>query len=327
MANSTMLVQVNSELLVERVRPRRAKNPKRATNPRVFKRRTHHSDSRRLGMARTRGASDQDSCSPVLRITSRTTTSTARNRYTSTTERLAESTLLRMSASATPTATPPASVPGSERMRASNDTTSTRSSSGSAMAAVPAWAELMPCKGARKMAVAAANAPEMVHTIVEVRRGEVPYTRAVSALEAEARTASPKRVREMNQARAAISTGITASTTSSRAWRRRWSVGVHVALNGAGIGPGATTLGRLNLAKSTIWPTPMVAISTTRRGDAKSRLITISSMAMPTAAQAARASTNDSHQFKPYWASSSTNRATPNAPTSPWAKLSTPVER
>ena len=81
------------------------------------------------------------------------------------------------------------------------------------------------------------------------------------------------------------------------------------------------------MAKSTIWPTPMVAINTTRRGDAKSRLITINSMAMPMAAQAARASTNDSHQFKPYWASSSTNRATPNAPTSPWAKLSTPVER
>ena len=149
----------------------------------------------------------------------------------------------------------------------------------------------------------------------------------MSGLEAEALTASPKRVREMNQARTPMSTGITASTTSSRAWRRMWSVGVQVAWNGAGIGPGATTLGRLNLAKITIWPTPMVAIRTTRRGDANSRLITISSMAMPMAAQAARASTNDSHQFKPYWASSSTNRATPNAPTSPWAKLSTPVER
>ena len=174
MANSRMLVHVNRELLVERVMPRRAKNPKRATNPRALRRRTHHTDSRRLGMARTRGASDQDSCSPVVRITTSTATSTARNRYTSTTERLTESTLARMSASATPTAIPPASVPGSERMRASSDTTSTLSSSGSAMAAVPAWAELMPCSGARKMAVAAANAPEMVHTIVEVRRGDVP---------------------------------------------------------------------------------------------------------------------------------------------------------
>ena len=71
----------------------------------------------------------------------------------------------------------------------------------------------------------------------------------------------------------------------------------------------------------------MVAISTTRRGEANSRRITISSMAMPMAAQAARARTNDSHQFKPYWASNSTKRATPKAPTSPWAKLSTPVER
>ena len=131
----------------------------------------------------------------------------------------------------------------------------------------------------------------------------------------------------MNQANAAISTGITASTMSSRACKRMWSVGVQTAVKGGEIGPGATTLGRLNLAKSTIWPTPMVAIRTTRRGEVNSRLITISSIAMPIAAQATRASTNESHQFKPYWASNSTKRATPKAPTSPWAKLSTPVER
>ena len=131
----------------------------------------------------------------------------------------------------------------------------------------------------------------------------------------------------MNQASAAISTGTTTSTTISRAWRRMWSVGVHVALNGGEIGPGVATLGSLNFAKSTIWPTPMVAISTTRRGELNSRRITISSMAMPRAAQAARASKNDSHQLTLYLASSNTNRATPKAPTSPWAKLSTPVER
>ena len=131
----------------------------------------------------------------------------------------------------------------------------------------------------------------------------------------------------MNQASTAMSTGTTTSTISSRACRRMWSVGVHVALNGVEIGPGAATLGSWNLAKRTIWPTPMVAISTTRRGELNSRRITTSSTAMPIAAQAASASTNESHQLRLYWASSSTNRATPKAPTSPWAKLSTPVER
>ena len=80
MANSRMLVQVNSELAVERVRPISTKNPNSAANPMALSLRTHQTDSRRLGIALIRGARDHDSCSPVLRTTSSTTTSTARNR-------------------------------------------------------------------------------------------------------------------------------------------------------------------------------------------------------------------------------------------------------
>ena len=80
MANSRMLVQVNRERLVDSVRPSRTKNPNSATKPMALSRRTHQSDSSRLGMARTRGASDHDSWRPVLRTTSRTTTRTATNR-------------------------------------------------------------------------------------------------------------------------------------------------------------------------------------------------------------------------------------------------------
>ena len=197
--------------------------------------------------------------------------------------------MARTNCSATPTATPPARVAGSDRIRASSDTTSTLSSSGSAMAAVPAWAALTPWRGASRMAVAAAKAPETVHTTVEVRRGDIPYRRAVSGLEAEARTASPKRVRAMNQARAAIRTGTTISTVISRAWSRMWAVGVHTASKGAPMGPGAITEGSDSLPKATILPSPTVAISSTSRGDRNSRRTTTSSAVMATAAPATTA--------------------------------------
>ena len=80
MANRRMLVQVNSELLVDSIRPSRTKNPNSSTKPMALRWRTHQSDSSRLGTAFTRGARDQDSCRPAVRATSSTTTSTARNR-------------------------------------------------------------------------------------------------------------------------------------------------------------------------------------------------------------------------------------------------------
>ena len=158
-----------------------------------------------------------------------------------------------------------------------------------------AW---VPLSGAIKIAVAAANAPLIAHTMVETRRGEVPNTRAVSGLLAEARTASPNRVRVKNNPRAAIKTGTTSNTVSSRAWIRRSLVGSHVTSKAVGMEPPAVMSGiQLTRASNKICPTPIVAINNTRRGESKSRRTTTNSTTAPASAHPATASTNATHQL------------------------------
>ena len=77
----------------------------------------------------------------------------------------------------TPTAMPPTMVIGSDCMRAISATTSARSSSEGPIATPPAATMLpgvTPSNGATRMPVIAANAPAIVHTIVEVRLTLIP---------------------------------------------------------------------------------------------------------------------------------------------------------
>ncbi len=58
------------------------------------------------------------------------------------------------------------------------------------------------------MAVNAANAPAMAQAIVEVRVACTPASRAASVFAADARRASPKRLRLRNQASPATTIGV-----------------------------------------------------------------------------------------------------------------------
>ena len=154
----------------------RARNPKRNTNPMAFMWRTHHSCRSRSGTGRTVGDSDQPTSWRPLRTNQRTTTNTVTKNHTLTIDWLVDSTLARTSFSTTPTASPAQMTPGRERIRASNDTTSTLSSSSSTnrLPVSSTVAACTPWSGAVRIAVAAAKAPAMVHTIVDTRRGDVP---------------------------------------------------------------------------------------------------------------------------------------------------------
>ena len=86
----------------------------------------------------------------------------------------------------------------------------------------------------------------------------------------------------------------------SRACNRMWSVGVHVISNAVGMLPPALMSGiQATRARVMIWPTPIVAMSSTNRGDVKSRRTTISSTTMPMSAVARIASANANHQLRP----------------------------
>ncbi len=99
------------------------------------------------------------------------------NRYRSTIDCSRGSTLASTMRSKTPTAMPPTIVIGSDRIRAMRATTSARNSSDGPSATAPAATMLpgvMPCNGATRMAVIAAKAAAIVHTIVDVRRTLMP---------------------------------------------------------------------------------------------------------------------------------------------------------
>ena len=97
-----------------------------------------------------------------------------------------------------------------------------------------------------------------------------------------------------------MSTGTTRRTTSSLEASEMWSVGFQLRSNAVGIGPPAVMSGiHPTRASVRICPTPMVAMSNTRRGDSKSLRTTMSSMAIPMTAVAATATKNASHQLTP----------------------------
>ena len=150
------------------------------------------------------------------------------------------------------------------------------------------------------MPVAAARMPDMAQTMVEVRRTEMPKVRAESALEADARTAMPKRVLVRKIVSATMSTGTTTNTSTSLGKMRRSSVGRFTEKsNGRGMPPGATTWGRLILKTTSSCEMPMVAMSSTRRGDSNSLRMKTISMTAAIAAPAANVKAKANHQGMP----------------------------
>ena len=148
--------------------------------------------------------------------------------------------------------------------------------------------------------MAAASTPEMAQTMVEVRRTLMPKVRAESALEAEARTAMPKRVWVRKTVRATMMTGTTMNTSTSRGRMRKSSVGrLTEKSNGSGMPPGATTCGRLILKTTSSCEMPMVAMSSTSRGDSKSLRMKTISITAAIAAPAAKVKLKANHQGMP----------------------------
>ncbi len=131
----------------------------------------------------------------------------------------------------------------------------------------------------------------------------------------------------MNTASAMITIGATISTRISRGRTTSEPFGRKRPVNGSGKPPPALILGRLKRRKSNSWATPTVAISNTSRGLSKSRRTTVNSMVMPMSDVATTANANASQYGTPYCTWNSANRATPNAPISPWAKFKMPVHR
>jgi hypothetical protein len=147
-------------------------------------------------------------------------------------------------------------------------------------------------------------------------------------LDAVARTARPKRVRVMKIASAKMKIGTMISTKSSDDVNGNPLIlGGLSNLNGSGKSPPLSMLGILILANCNSCATPNVAINNTRRGDENSRRTTPSSMTKPMTAQANVVSAKAIQYGTPYWSLSSAISRIANEPISPWAKLSTPVER
>ncbi len=147
---------------------------KRKTNPIRLRLRTHQIDARRSGTGRDCGDSDQLPSSRRSRLRKSTTSTVAMNIIRS--GRVRSSKLVAIRRSTTPTAIPAQTAAGSERMRASIETSNAGTSRSAVNAAPvsstkPAWEKL---KGPMRIAVAAAKAPPVAHTMVETRRGEVP---------------------------------------------------------------------------------------------------------------------------------------------------------
>ena len=131
----------------------------------------------------------------------------------------------------------------------------------------------------------------------------------------------------MKKASARIASGATSSTRISRGRTTIEPVGSQRPVNGSGKSPPSLMLGRLIRRNSSSCATPTVAISRTRRGPEKSRRTTLISMTMPMIAVAIVANANASQYGTPYCTWNNAKIATPNAPISPWAKFSTPVQR
>ena len=135
--------------------------------------------------------------------------------------------------SVNPIATPAPSATGSDDMRATSAAVSARSrNAGPMVKSSPADVVV---SGAEMMAASVASAPASTHTSVDIRLMLMEARRAASGLAAEARMASPYRVRVRNSPRASVARGITTSTARC-SLRTRTPPTSHVFENGVGYG-------------------------------------------------------------------------------------------
>ena len=141
----------------------------------------------------------------------------------------------------------------------------------------PAW---RPSSGRISTTLTAANAPATVQTMLDIRLGLMPASRAASALDAAARTAIPYRVLARNQVTRRVSTGMTtiASTWSPRTGTPSTS---HDPEIGVGKLARLSTLGREMFASRISCATPTVATNRITLGASKRRRTTVSSISSP----------------------------------------------
>ena len=114
---------------------------------------------------------------------------------------------------------------------------------------------------------------------------------------ADARIASPNRVRVRKAPSATTSNGTMKMTDVCRASMRRLLVGSQTNDTAVGIALKSLMSGiQATRASSRICPTPIVAINKTSRGDENRRRTTRSSISAPTTAEPTTARTNAAHQ-------------------------------
>ena len=135
--------------------------------------------------------------------------------------------------------------------------------------------------GAEMMAASVASVPTSTHTSVDIRLMLMEARRAASGLAAEARMASPYRVRDRNSPRASVASGITTSTARC-SLRTRTPPTSHVFENGVGYAETDVGSGRIACANSMSCATPIVATMRITRGAVNRRRTTSSSIAPPT---------------------------------------------
>jgi hypothetical protein len=162
--------------------------------------------------------------------------------------------------------------------------------------------------------------------MVDTRLALMPASSAASGLSAAARMAMPWGVRVRNSDSIATTAGTTASTTKCFPEKMRSPKDASRSM-GDGKRPWLVSSGRMTWAKNRSCEAPMVATSSTSRGARKSRRTIVSSMAPPRTAPRSNATTRAAKKFQ--WRSSTSlaSTAAHSAPSSPKAKLTTPVAR
>ena len=152
--------------------------------------------------------------------------------------------------------------------------------------------------GASRIAATADSRAASTHANVDTRRTGMPRSRARWAFSADARSAMPYGDHFKKAKSAAATIGPTTRTSTSPVWRmtRPNSIGgrsngkgkVAAPPNATSVPPCVLGLGIPVRAAVMICETPIVAMSTIRRGLENSRRITVSSIKAPRAAVAAR---------------------------------------
>ena len=218
-----------------------------------------------------------------------------------------------------PSATAANAIVGSRSMRPMTAAASAGSSS-DGPSTVPSESPTIP---ARRNTARNASNDANIHTTECTRRTGMPSSAARSASSAQARMATPRRVRR-NSASPTNASGITTSATTSFPPKVNGST-VNERSNGAGKlcggRPTPNHPGRSNPSPASSWARPMVATVRISRGDRKNRRITSSSTAAPRTTAAAIPTTKATTQLAPLVTTSSTASDAGAAPRSPWAKL------